>query len=101
MPAVPSPGLAGPSLKGRALKLLGAREHSRAELERKLAAHETTPGELARVLESTSLSPGRDAVATNLKRCYSALVAQGFFSSDELDLVDAWCEGLEQAHRDR
>ena len=57
--------------------------------------------ELARVLESTSLSPGRDAVATNLKRCYSALVAQGFFSSDELDLVDAWCEGLEQAHRDR
>ena len=49
--AVPSPGLAGPSLKGRALKLLGAREHSRAELERKLAAHETTPGELARVLD--------------------------------------------------
>jgi regulatory protein len=28
-----------PSLKGRALRLLGAREHSRAELERKLAAH--------------------------------------------------------------
>lgn len=57
--------------------------------------------ELAQVLESTALSPGRDAVATNLKRCYSALVAKGFFSSDELDLVDAWCEGLEQAQRDR
>jgi recombination protein RecA len=28
-----------PSLKGRALRLLGAREHSRAELERKLAPH--------------------------------------------------------------
>lgn len=39
------------SLKGRALKLLAAREHSRAELERKLAPHEETPGELARVLD--------------------------------------------------
>ena len=57
--------------------------------------------ELAQVLESTSLLPGRDGVATNLKRCYSALVDQGFFSSDELDLVDAWCDGLEQAHRGR
>lgn len=39
------------SLKGRALRLLGAREHSRAELERKLAAHEEEPGQLARVLD--------------------------------------------------
>jgi len=39
------------SLKGRALKLLAGREHSRAELQRKLAAHETEPGELARVLD--------------------------------------------------
>ncbi len=39
------------SLKGRALRLLGNREHSRAELERKLAAHETQPGELQRVLD--------------------------------------------------
>ncbi|MCW5650954.1 MAG: recombination regulator RecX [Ramlibacter sp.] len=41
---------AQPSLKGRALRLLSTREHSRAELERKLAAHEEVPGELARVL---------------------------------------------------
>ena len=40
-----------PSLKGRALRLLAAREHSRAELERKLAAHETQPGELAAALD--------------------------------------------------
>ena len=40
-----------PSLKGKALRLLGAREHSRAELERKLASHENQPGELARVLD--------------------------------------------------
>ncbi|MDP2261702.1 MAG: recombination regulator RecX [Hydrogenophaga sp.] len=39
------------SLKGRALRLLAGREHSRAELQRKLAAHETEPGELARALD--------------------------------------------------
>ncbi len=39
------------SLKGRALRLLGMREHSRAELERKLASHEQEPGELQRVLD--------------------------------------------------
>jgi regulatory protein len=40
------------SLTGRALRLLSSREHSRAELERKLAQHETEPGELAKVLDS-------------------------------------------------
>lgn len=39
------------SLKGRALRLLAGREHSRAELQRKLRAHETEPGELARALD--------------------------------------------------
>jgi len=39
------------SLKGRALRLLRGREHSRAELERKLRPHETEPGELARALD--------------------------------------------------
>lgn len=39
------------SLKGRALRLLGGREHSRFELERKLARHEQEPGELARTLD--------------------------------------------------
>jgi regulatory protein len=39
------------SLKGRALRLLGSREHSRAELERKLAQHEEEPGQLRRVLD--------------------------------------------------
>jgi regulatory protein len=40
-----------PSLKGRALRLLSQREHSRVELQRKLSAHETEPGELARALD--------------------------------------------------
>lgn len=44
-------GLQKLSLKGRALRLLAAREHSRAELEKKLAVHEESPGELGRTLD--------------------------------------------------
>ena len=40
-----------PTLKGRALRLLSQREHSRLELERKLAPHETEPGQLAQALD--------------------------------------------------
>ena len=39
------------SLKGRALRLLSQREHSRAELVRKLAPHEEEPGQIERVLD--------------------------------------------------
>ncbi len=41
----------GLSLKGRALRYLAAREHSRTELERKLRLHEEEPGQLAQVLD--------------------------------------------------
>lgn len=44
-------GFAQISLKGRALRLLSGREHSRAELEKKLRAHEESPGELAQALD--------------------------------------------------
>lgn len=40
-----------PSLKGRALRLLSQREHSRAELERKLKKYEEEQGTLARALD--------------------------------------------------
>jgi regulatory protein len=40
------------SLTGRALRLLSAREHSRAELERKLARYEEESGSLAKVLDN-------------------------------------------------
>ncbi|MEI7784993.1 MAG: recombination regulator RecX [Betaproteobacteria bacterium] len=43
--------LAQLSLKGRALRLLAGREHSRAELERKLAEHAQDPDELTRILD--------------------------------------------------
>ncbi len=39
------------SLKGRALRLLSSREHSRTELERKLARFEEEPGALAKALD--------------------------------------------------
>ena len=39
------------SLKGRALRLLAGREHSRAELEKKLAAHAPESGELKQALD--------------------------------------------------
>nr|WP_297357375.1 recombination regulator RecX [uncultured Caldimonas sp.] len=39
------------SLKGRALKYLAAREHSRPELERKLRPHEEEPGQLDAILD--------------------------------------------------
>ena len=39
------------SLKGRALRLLSGREHSRAELERKLQPHEEEPGTLVKALD--------------------------------------------------
>ena len=39
------------SLKGRALRYLAGREHSRVELQRKLAQYEEEPGSLQRVLD--------------------------------------------------
>lgn len=42
---------AQPSLKGRALRLLSMREHSRVELERKLARFEEEDGTLAKALD--------------------------------------------------
>lgn len=42
----------GPSLRTRALGYLARREHSRLELERKLAPHAQTPEELSSVLDA-------------------------------------------------
>ena len=44
--------LKGPSLKARALKLLSMREHTRLELERKLAAHAESAEQLAEALDA-------------------------------------------------
>lgn len=44
-------GMPGLSLKGRALKYLAAREHSRVELVRKLAPHAESPEQIEQVLD--------------------------------------------------
>lgn len=60
------------SLKGRALKLLSAREHTRAELQRRLAAHEQEPGQLQALLDELTargyLSDARAADALAHRR---------------------------------
>ena len=50
--AAPPPKPSGLSLTGRALRLLGNREHSRAELERKLLPHASDAASLAQVLDA-------------------------------------------------
>jgi regulatory protein len=63
--APPRAARAGPSLEGRALRLLSRREHSRLELARKLGPHAESPEQLDRLLdelERTRLaSPARFA----------------------------------------
>ena len=51
MDAASTPQRPALTLKGRALRLLSGREHSRAELERKLQPFEQEPGSLARALD--------------------------------------------------
>jgi len=70
-------------LRQRALRLLAAREHSRAELERKLGPHAEEPAELARLLDelqaAKQLSNTRyaEARSTQLSRKFgSARIAQ-------------------------
>ncbi|MDI9330657.1 MAG: recombination regulator RecX [Alphaproteobacteria bacterium] len=49
--ATEPPQRSGPSLKGRALRLLALREHTRTELEKKLARHDPDPEELRLALD--------------------------------------------------
>jgi regulatory protein len=51
-----SPPASAAELKARALRLLARREHSRAELARKLAPHAESPAALAALLDELSLA---------------------------------------------
>jgi regulatory protein len=53
-PQTAAKSLRAPSLKGRALRLLATREHSRKELEIKLAQHADSTEQLAQVLDELS-----------------------------------------------
>ena len=48
-------------------------------------------------LSDLSLTAGRDAAADNLVKCYEALTAAGIFPTDELPLVRAWVEDVQNA----
>ncbi|MCI0704427.1 MAG: STELLO glycosyltransferase family protein [Planctomycetia bacterium] len=48
-------------------------------------------------LSDLSLSSGREAVGQNVVRCYEALVGAGFLPADELPLVRAWVDDVQDA----
>lgn len=54
--------------------------------------------ELVKVLEGLTLQPGLGHVGANLRACYTALQAAGFFPVEELALVDAWLQDLAALH---
>ena len=90
-----------PSLKGRALRLLSQREHSRKELEQKLKPHEETPGELAEALDYLAAKDfinekrvvdsvvNRRASKLGAARVRQELVAKGLPADDIAEAVDA------------
>jgi regulatory protein len=97
------------SLKGRALRLLSQREHSRSELERKLARHAESPGDIARVLDELE-SRGfidhervavsvvhRRAAKLGTLRIKQELQSKGL----ESELVNAAVAGLRASELDR
>jgi regulatory protein len=107
-PSLNKPGFQ-PSLKGRALRLLSQREHSRTELERKLAQHEEVPGELAKALDELQardfINDGRaiDSVVhrrsskLGAARVKQALAAKGLTG----EAVAAAMEGLRDTELER
>ena len=90
-----------PSLKGRALRLLSQREHSRKELEQKLKPHEETPGELAEALDFLATKDfinekrvvesvvNRRASKLGAARVRQELVAKGLPADDIAEAVEA------------
>jgi hypothetical protein len=51
---------------------------------------------IGKTLQALELAPGLPAIAENLRRCYQALAKLNVVGADELPLLDAWLESLEQ-----
>ena len=49
---------------------------------------------IAEILEATSLRPGIENVAANLKTCYATLIHHEIFLAKEMELVEAWLEAI-------
>ena len=105
----PRASLAGLSLKGRALRLLSQREHSRLELSRKLAAHAESPEQLETLLDALEqekwLSAERFAQSVahrrgerfGVRRIQQELQAHRLESGATAEVLDA----LRQSERER
>lgn len=102
-------GFAKLSLTGRALRLLGQREHSRLELERKLAEHVEEGEDLAAVLDALTakgfISPERVAqsvIYTRSKKLGTARVVQELRSKGlDDDIVRAAATQLRETEHAR
>ena len=78
------------SVKGRALRLLSGREHSRAELLRKLAPYEEEPGQLERVLDELQLAGAtRSAAWIALAAATQGVGAKGMTGQQGLSEIAA------------
>lgn len=66
------------------------------DFQDELPGHMRTP-RLAEALEDTSLQQGTARVGDNLLNCYEALVREGFYPSEELQLVESWLRDLDRA----
>jgi hypothetical protein len=54
--------------------------------------------EICQALEALQLKPGTEEIGENLKVCYEMLVGMSLIEREELDLLDAWLEDIEQIH---
>jgi hypothetical protein len=54
--------------------------------------------EICEALESLPLESGVEKIGDNLKVCYEKLVSMSLIGREELRLVDAWLEDVEQLH---
>ena len=76
------------SLKGRALRLLSSREHSRLELTQKLKPFEGEPGQLVRVLDELQAKGFIDEVI--MPHSTRKRVARAFASLRSKKLTNPW-----------
>jgi len=65
--------------------------------------HDEIPGylnnsEICEALKSLPLESGVEKIGDNLKVCYEKLVSMSIIGREELQLVDAWLDDLEQLH---
>ncbi len=54
--------------------------------------------EICKALESLPLKSGVEKIGDNLKVCYEKLVSMSLIGQEELHLLDAWLEDIEQLH---